>query len=211
MKSVSSASVFFILAMCSACAGSGGGDNTGALAYVGIGEGKVFDYDIGLALPEAGEVKVVGIDPEYADGEECYKVDMRQSGFPIATRWYQVTPAGLFLLGEDVMESSIVVERRYLTPVKLLPYPLENEQGFPVQSWSTQTDVEQGGSEMHRFDNIAKESIQVPAGTFEVFHLEHARKRDGTDIPTLEEYFSPQNWYVQFEYPKDSIWQLKQP
>ncbi|HUU01354.1 MAG TPA: hypothetical protein VM425_07955 [Myxococcota bacterium] len=211
MKSVSSASVFFVLAMCSACAGSGGGDNTGALAYVGIGEGKVFDYDIdiGLTQPQAGEVKVVGIDLEYADGLESYKVEMRQNGNLIATRWYQVTAAGLFLLGEDVNEGASHVERRYLTPVKLLPYPLENEQGFPVQSWSTQTDVEQGGSEMHRFDNSGKESIQVPAGTFEVFHLVHTRTKDGTDTTALEEYFSPKNWYVQFEYPKDSTWQLK--
>ncbi len=211
MNRLSATLVFLVLISCSACGGGGGSDNTDALAYLGIAEGKIFNYDIdvGLTLPQAGEVKVVGIDLEYANGEKSYKVEMRQNGNLIATRWYQVTSSGLFLLGEDVNEGASHVLRHYLTPVKLLPYPLENEQGFPVQSWSTQTDVEEGGSELHRFDNSGKQSIDVPAGTYEAFHLVHTRTKDGTNSTALEEYFSPQNWYVQFEFPKDSTWQLK--
>lgn len=211
MKKLYGACLGLLVGVCSACGGGGAGDNTDALAYIGIGQGLTFNYDIdvGLTLPQVGEVKVAGIDLEYADGQESYKVEMRQNNNLIATRWYQVLSNGLYLLGEDVNEGSTHVERHYLTPVKLLPYPLENEQGFPVQGWTTQTDVEQGGNETHRFDNSGKESIDVPAGTYEAFHLVHTRTIDGNDTTALEEYFSPGNWYVQFEYPKDSIWQLK--
>ena len=138
-----------LVALMAGCGGGGGEDNQDALEYIGIEEGMLLEYDIdiGMAVPQEGKVEVVDIDLEYADGEETYRVEMRQNNILTATRWYQVTSEGLFLLGEGVNEGAQYIERTYATPVKLVPYPLENEDGFPVQSWTTQTDVEEGGTE----------------------------------------------------------------
>jgi hypothetical protein len=194
------------------CGSSDDGNGTeDVLAYVGIEVGKVWNYDvdIGLTLPQAGEVKVVGIDPAYVDGVEAYQVEIRQNANLIATRWYQVTQEGLFLLGQGIKDGADYVESTFVTAVKLIPYPIENANGTLVQNWSSQTDVEEGGNELHRFDNAGKESITVEAGSFEAFHLTHTRTVNGTDTTTLEEYFFPQTGYVQFEYPADATWTLK--
>lgn len=194
------------------CGSSDDGNGTeDVLAYVGIEVGKVWNYDvdIGLAVPQAGEVKVVGIDPAYVDGVEAYQVEIRQNANLIATRWYQVTEGGMFLLGQGIKDGPDYVESTFVTAVKLIPYPLENANGTLVQNWSSQTDVEEGGTELHRFDNAGKESITVEAGPFEAFHLTHTRTVDGSDTTTLEEYFTPQTGYVQFEYPADATWTLK--
>jgi hypothetical protein len=197
------------IAGCGDGGGNGDVDPAEVLAYVGLAEGQTREYDVEYqtAVLE-GRVVVAGIDKEYASGVDAYKVEFRQSGFVVATRWYQVTVEGLFLLGEEVQETAEVVERTYLTPVKLLPYPVESKDGIPVQSWTTEAEVEQGGSETHRFDNRGKESIEVPAGTFESYHLAHTRRLEGGDSVAYDEYFSPRNWYPQFEYPNDNIWKL---
>ncbi|RLB52778.1 MAG: hypothetical protein DRI34_14255 [Deltaproteobacteria bacterium] len=204
--------LLLVLGVTAACGGgSNGGDGETVLEFLGFDQDMTLNYevDVGLALPQAGQVKVAGVDPGYVDGVDAYRVEMRQNGNLIATRWYQVDDAGLFLLGEQVVEGSGVVERRYLTPVKLLPYPFTNDAGVAVQNWSTTSDVEQGGSETHRFDNQGQGNVTVPAGDFSAYHLVHQRTV-GVDGPTtaLEEYFSPGHWYVKFEYSPESTWSL---
>lgn len=199
----------WVMAGCGSGGGNGGVDPAEVLAYVGLAEGQSRDYDVEYqtAVLE-GTVEVVGIDPEYAAGVDAYKVAFRQSGFVVATRWYQVTEAGLFLLGEEVQEAAQVVERTYLTPVKLVPYPIESEDGIQVQTWTTESELEQGGNEIHRFDNRGKESVEVGAGTFESFHLAHTRRMENGDSIAYDEYFSPRNWYPRFEFPNDNTWKL---
>jgi len=203
--------IIFLLPLWTGCGGSTEVNNTDALAYIGLSVGKVFNYDIdiGLTLPQAGKLEVIKLDLEYANGIEAYQVEMRQNNNLIATRWFQITSEGLFLLGEGVKEGNDYVERTYLTPIKLVCYPLEQQNGQLVQFWSTQSDIEEGGSENHRFDNNGKATLDLPAGQYETFGLTHTRAIDGGATIALEENFSPENFYVQFEYPKDSIWQLK--
>jgi hypothetical protein len=205
--------VCVLLAFAAGCGNgeeNGNGDITEVIAYMGLGEGKTWSYDVEFqAAVLDGEVTVVGIDQEYVDGVDAYKVELRQNQLLVATRWYQVKLEGLFLLGEEVAEQSTVVERTFLTPLKMLPYPLESDTGVPVQSWTTDSDLEQGGSETHRFDNGGKQTIEVPAGSFTAFRLVHTRNVTGGDSFAFDEYFSPQNWYPQFEFPEESVWKLK--
>jgi hypothetical protein len=187
-----------------------GGDNTEALAYLGLEVGRVWEYDVevGAAVLD-GRVEVVKIDLEFADGIEAYQVELRQNQLLVATRWYQVTGDGLLLLGEEVQEGTGVVERTFLEPVLMVPVPIENEQGIARQSWSSTSELEQGGSETHRFDNNGKADQEVPAGTFSAFHLIHTRTDSEGVQHQYDEHFAPENWYVQFEYPADEVWKLR--
>lgn len=203
------------LAVAGCVAGCGGGngkedpDNTEALAYVGMAVGNVWNYDVEVgAATLDGRVEVVMIDGEYRAGVEAYKLEIRQNQLLISTRWYQVTHEGMFLLGEQVQEGVGVVERTFLTPLKVVPYPLVSEDGILVQSWTTDSDMEEGGSERHRFDNSGEVNQTVPAGTFSAYHLIHTRTdKDGTNHQYAE-YFAPTEAYVQFEYPENQIWRL---
>ena len=200
------------LALIAGCDGGGDNgdpDNTEALAYVNMVVGNVWNYDVevGAAVLD-GRVEVVMIDGEFREGVDAYKLEIRQNQLLICTRWYQVTHEGMFLLGEQVQEGAGVVERTYLTPVEVVPYPLESEAGIPVQSWTTDSDMEEGGSERHRFDNSGKVDQVVPAGTFSAFHLIHTRTDADGANHQYAEYFAPAEGYAQFEYPEDSIWKL---
>lgn len=203
--------LLLVLAPALACGGSNGGNGETVFEFLGFGEELELHYevDVGLALPQAGEMKVVGRDPGYVAGVDAYQLEMRQNGNLIATRWYQVDDSGLFLLGEQVVEGSGLVERKYLTPIKLLPYPFTNDAGVALQNWSTSSELEQGVLETHRFDNQGLGDITVPAGDFSAYHLVHQRTV-GVDGPTtaLEEYFSPGHWYVKFEYSSEATWSL---
>ncbi len=187
-----------------------GGDNTEALAYLGLEVGRIWEYDVevGAAVLD-GWVEVVKIDREFADGIEAYQVELRQNQNPVATRWYQVTGDGLLLLGEEAKEGTDWVERTFLDSIEILPVPIENEQGIARQSWSSTSELEQGGSETHRFDNNGKADQEVPAGTFSAFHLIHTRTDSEGGQHQYDEYFAPENWYVQFEYPADEVWKLR--
>ncbi len=203
------------LAALAMTAGCGGGDkkedpdNTEALAYVGMSVGRVWNYDVEVgAATLDGRVEVVMIDGEYREGVEAYKLEIRQNQLLVSTRWYEVTHEGMFLLGEQVQEGAGVVERTFLTPIKVVPYPLVSDAGILVQSWTTDSDMEEGGSERHRFDNNGEVNQTVPAGTYSAYHLIHTRTdADGTNHQYAE-YFAPTEAYVQFEYPEDQIWRL---
>ena len=86
---------------------------------------------------------------------------------------------------------------------------LETDTGQVVQNWKTDTDVEDGGSDSHQFNFAEKTTVDVPAGSFEAYHIVHNRTVDEADHFAYDEYFVPENWYVQFEYPEESIWKLK--
>ena len=184
---------------------NGNDDNTEALVYIGMAVGNdwEFDVDVGVAMPLFGEVEVVSIDKEYKDGVDAFKVEIRENYLLIATRWYQGTSEGLFLLGEEVQEQSALVERTFNDPVKIIPYP---EMG---QSWTTTSEMEQGGSETHRFDNAGTAPRTVPAGTFdEACHLVHTRTDKDSANHQYNEYFVAENWLIEFDYPEDSTWTL---
>jgi hypothetical protein len=182
---------------------NGNGDNKDVLAYIGLEVGKSWEYDVAYQTATlAGKVEVVSIDKEYKDGVDALKVEMRQNQLLIATRWYQVKSEGLFLLGEEVQEQSALVERTFLDPIEIIPYP---ELG---QSWTTTSEMEQGGSETHRFDKEPGTAPRtVPAGTFEeVVHLIHTRTDKDSQSHQYNEYFVPENWLIEFDYPEDSTW-----
>jgi len=180
-------------------------DNSEALAYIGMAVGNSwdFDVDVGVAMPLLGEIEVVSIDKEYKDGVDAFKVEIRENYLLIATRWYQVTSEGLFLLGEEVQEQSALVERTFADPIEVIPYP---EMG---QSWTSTSEMEQGGSETHRFDNAGTAPRTVPAGTFdEACHLVHTRTDKDSASHQYNEYFVAENWLIEFDYPEDSTWTL---
>jgi hypothetical protein len=189
--------------------GSEAPDNKDVLAYVGLEVGKVFEYEVAVdAFVLQGRVTVVKIDKEFIEGVDAYQVEIRQNQLLVATRWYQVGSDGLLLLGEQVQEGTGVVDRTYQIPILVIPYPLEDERGVPVQSWSTDSDLVEGGSERHRFDNAGKADLTVPAGTFSAFHLVHTRTDKDGGNHQLDEHFAPMEGFVQFEYPEDNIWTL---
>jgi hypothetical protein len=192
-----------LLAALSGCGnGDGNNDNTDALEYIGLDVGKSWEYDVSYQTAVLdGRVEVVSIDLEYRDGVDALKMEMRQNQLLIATRWYQVASGGLFLLGEEVQEQSALVERTFLEPIEIIPYP------EPGQSWNTTSEMEQGGSETHRFDNAGTAPRTVPAGTFEeTIHLVHTRTDKDSQSHEYNEYFVPENWLIEFEYPEDSTW-----
>ena len=199
--------------------GCGDGDNGGnkvdpseVLSFLGLAVGNTWSYDVKVgAATLQGGVEVKRIDDTYVEGVDAYVIEIRQNNNLVATRWYQVTGEGLFLLGEEVQEHSSVVERTFLTPIKIIPYPLEDERGIAVQTWSTESEMEQGGTERHRFDNAGKSDYQIPAGTFSAFHLVHTRTDKDNKSEQYDEYFSPQHWFVEFELPEGDQWQLSQP
>jgi hypothetical protein len=193
----------------SAC---GNGDGNGAsvqdvLDFVGFSVGVSWSYDVDDTLD--GEVRIVGTDPEYVDGVEAYKVEVRIGGFPRSTRWYQVDEQGLFLLGEEDQEGGSLVARTYLNRVKIVPYPLEKSSGVMEQSWTTQTGLEQGGEETHRFDNLGKETIEVPAGTFEVYHLLQTRTDTDGANHQYNHFLASGQWLPQFDFPPGSVWKRR--
>lgn len=191
-----------LLVVLSGCGNGDGDDNTDALAYIGLDVGKSWEYDVAYQTAVLdGKVEVVSIDKEYQDGLDALKMEMRQNQLLIATRWYQVASEGLFLLGEEVQEQSALVERTFLEPVKIIPYP---DLG---QSWNTTSEIEQGGSETHRFDNAGTGPRTVPAGTFdEAVHLVHTRTDQDSQSHQYNEYFVAGNWLIEFDYPEDSTW-----
>jgi hypothetical protein len=180
-------------------------DNTEALLFIGMDVGKVWEFDVAYQTAVLdGKVEVVSIDKEFRDGVDAFKVEMRQNQLLIATRWYQVTSAGLFLLGEEVQEQSALVERTFVDPIEVIPYP---QLG---QSWTTTSEMEEGGSETHRFDNAGTAPRTVPAGTFdEACHLVHTRTDKDSQSHGYNEYFVAENWLIEFEYPEDSTWTLR--
>lgn len=202
MKSICLA-LTLLLALSGCGNGNGNDDNTDALLYMGLDVGKAWEYDVdvGVAFPLEGNVDVVAIDKEYKDGVDAFKMEMRQNQLLIATRWYQVTSGGLFLLGEEVQEQSALVERTFVDPVKIIPYP------DMAQSWTTTSEMEQDGSETHRFDNAGSGPRTVPAGTFEeAYHLVHTRTDKESQSYGYDEYFVPEKWLIEFDYPEDSTW-----
>lgn len=185
--------------------GNGNDDNTEALLYIGLDVGKVWEFDVSyLTATLDGKVEVVSIDKEYKDGVDSFKMEMRQNQLLIATRWYQVTSKGLFFLGEEVQEQSALVERTFVEPIEIVPYPDMR------QSWTTTSEMEEGGSETHRFDNAGMAPRTVPAGTFdEAYHLVHTRTDKDSQNHQYNEYFVAENWLIEFDYPQDSTWTLR--
>ena len=155
-------------------------------------------------------MEVVAIDSEYVTGVDAYKVEYRQNNLLVATRWFQVTSAGMFLLGEEVQEQTQVITRTFLTPVEMIRYPLEKENGILVQSFSTNSELEEGGSETHRFDVQGKEAAPTPDGPYEAIHMLHTRSGDGSPTEQYDEYFVPGTGYVQFELPEGFTWSLSE-
>ena len=185
--------------------GNGNDDNTDTLVYMGLDVGKVWEFDVSYQTAILdGKVEVVSIDKEYKDGVDAFKVELRQNQLLIATRWYQVTSSGLFLLGEEVQEQSALVDRTFADAVKIIPYP------DMAQSWTTTSEMEEGGSETHRFDNAGSGPRTVPAGTFDVaYHLVHTRTDKDSQSHGYDEYFVAENWLIEFDYPEDSTWTLR--
>ncbi len=193
--------------------GNQGPDDTNALSYMGLVVGTSWSYAVDVSgVEQDGLVKVVAIDTQFVDGVDAYKLDTHQNLFLIATRWYQVTGEGMFLLGEQVKEGTGVVDRTFVTPIKVIPYPLEDERGIPVQMWTTESEMEEGGSEEHRYDNDSADtgavSHEVPAGTFEAFHLVHTRTDKDVNKHTYDEYFVPEMGFIEFDYPPENTWKL---
>ncbi len=208
--------VFLALAGLQGCGNDDNGGNkidpSEVLSYVGLAVGNAWHYDVTVGSATLqGEVDVTRVDNTYKDGVDAYVVEIRQNALLVATRWYQATGEGLFLLGEKNQEGSTVVERTFVNPIKIIPYPMEDERGIAVQTWSTESELEQGGSERHRFDNAGKSEYEVPAGTFTAYHLVHTRTDANNQSEQYDEYFSPENWFVQLELPEGDSWQLSQP
>lgn len=195
------------MAVVSGCGNGGNGtdDNAEALLYMGLVVDRVWEFDVAYQTAVLdGKVEVVSIDKEYRDGVDAFKVELRQNLLLIATRWYQVTSKGLFLLGEEVQEQSTLVERTFVDPVEIIPYP------DMAQSWTTTSEMEEGGSETHRFDNAGMAPRTVPAGTFdEAYHLVHTRTDKDSASHQYNEYFVAENWLIEFDYPEDSTWTLR--
>ncbi|MBN2493955.1 MAG: hypothetical protein JXR96_05125 [Deltaproteobacteria bacterium] len=200
----------WLLGACGGGGENGGDDNTEALAYMAMSEGKVwlYDVDLGTVILD-GQVEVVGKDLEYRDGVEAYEVETRQNMLLIATRWYEIRPGGMFLLGELVTEQTQEVRRTFIEPVEVLRHPLEREDGYLVQSWTSSSAMEEGGEERHRFDVQGKEPLSVPAGDFECIHLLHTRTDKDSAVHGYDEFFVPQTGFAAFEYPQDTLWSLR--
>ncbi len=192
--------------------GSKNVDPSEVLSYVGLAVGNVWTYDVHVdSASLQGGVEVVRVDDTYKDGVDAYEVEIRQNSLLVSTRWYQATSDGLFLLGEKAQEGSTVVERTFINPIRIIPYPMEDDRGIAVQTWSTESELEQGGTETHRFDNAGKSDYLVPAGTFSAYHLVHTRTDTENKSEQYDEYFSPKNWFVEFELPEGDVWKLSQP
>jgi len=194
-----------------ACGGGGEGPTPPDLAAwtnLSVNLVEAFDVDHGgVALEGRREVKPM--DTEYREGIEAWKVETFQNGILVATRWYQLADDGVLLLGEEVVEGMVVVPRTFETPIRVLPYPLETALGQPVQTWTTVSALEEGGSETHRYDNAGKAPLSVPAGTFEAYHLVHTRVDAQGGSHQLDEYFAPDHGFVRFEYPEGDVWSLR--
>jgi hypothetical protein len=191
--------------LCAAC-GSSEEAEPDVMGFLGLKADAVFSYQVAVgSINQAGEMRIVGTDPAYREGVEAYKMEIRQNSNLIATRWLEVNAQGLFLLGEAASEQSQWVERKFETPIKLIPYVADGK--LPI-NWSTESAVVQGGRETHRFDNQGQESLTVPAGDFQAFHLVHQRTREGQGSLSLDEFFAPGKWYPRFEYPADQVWSL---
>ncbi len=204
-----------LLFLLPACGGSGShceepaGD---AAAYLGFALGKAWDYDVTVgAATLSGTARIANAaDPEYLTGTDALKMEIRQNGILIATRWFVVEPQrGLLFLGEQVTEDQQVVNRRYLTPIVLVPYPLEPKCSGIPQSWSTTSEIEGGGSETHQFSNLGKGAHTVPAGDIEAFHLVHRRELGGGTTYSYDEYFAPARGFIEFELPDGNAWKLR--
>ena len=115
----------------------------------------------------------------------------------------------MLLLGENVDEETQAVTRTFVTPIQVLPYPITNGQGQPVQTWTTTSAMEEGGSETHRFDNSGLSAVTVPAGTFDAWHLVHTRTDAQAVNHQLDEYFVPDRGFVRFECPEGEVWSLR--
>ncbi|MBW2703765.1 MAG: hypothetical protein JRF33_23350 [Deltaproteobacteria bacterium] len=185
-------------------------DNSLALVYMGMSEGASWDYDVDTGgLMADGHVEVVAKDLEYRLDTEVYKVEFRQNDLLVATRWYEVSSTGMFLLGEEVQEQTQVIERTFLTPVEIIRFPLEKEGGILVQSYTTTSDLEEGGSETHRMDIQGKVSAPVPDGPYEAIHLLHTRTDDQNQTQQFDLYFVPELGFAQFELPEGYSWLMR--
>lgn len=201
MKSISCLALTLLLTTVG-CGGDNGGNGKDIAAWLGLEVGKIWDYDVDDTL--TGKVEVVKIDQEFVTGVDAYKLEFRVGGFVQVTRWYQVDSEGLFLLGEDAQESGTTVLREYLTRIEMIPYPLEG-----VLTWNTASELEDGGTETHRFDNLGNKTIVVPAGNFETYHLVQTRTDKDGGNHQYNLYFSPENWLPQFDYPESTVWKLR--
>ena len=177
------------------------------LVYLG------FDSDSSLAFQieestdyRDGLVSITETERSDSTDRRSYKIEYRQNQLLVATRFVSVTPSGLFLDGEQVQAGSQIVSREYQNPIQLIPYPLVDKQGQWLQSWTSDSQLSEGGVESHRFDNAGPDSHQVPAGVFESFHLIHTTTRADRAIHQSNEYFAPQHGYVQFDLPSGRIW-----
>lgn len=200
-----------LVSWAAACGGGGDGPTPPDVrAWVNLEVGLVehFDVDVGVTVLD-GRREVEALDTEYRGGTGAYRVVLRQNNIPVATRWYQVGEAGLFLLGEEVKEGVSLVARSFVTPVKILPYPLESAAGVPVQTWTTVSEIEEGGSETHRYDNAGKAALSVPAGSFEAWRLVHTRTDSQSQSHGYDEWFVPEQGFVKFEYPDGEVWSLR--
>ena len=197
-----------VLAAAALC-GCGGGQTSepaqDIFEFLGFDDQMVLEYEVDVSgFLQTGRVQALGVDPGH--GQDARKVELRQNGILVGTVWYRLAEDGLYLLAEQATEGQQVVQRTYATPLKLVPNPIEHD-GKPVASWSTTSDLEEGGSVTLRVDNLGPKAVDVAAGRFQAYHLVH-RITAGGDARTLEYYFSPGNWYVEFQRPEGAVWSL---
>jgi hypothetical protein len=205
-----------LLGLCCLATAACGSDDNGSpdefdpLAYTAMSVGKTWDYQVDVGGASiSGQVQVNLLDDDYGEGVSAYQVSLRENSLLKATRYYSLDEKGLYLLAEEVQEGTQVVNRTFKEPLKMLTLPLEDKNGIAVQWWSSESEMEEGGSETHRVDNSGRETVTVPAGTFEAFHLVRTRTDKDSQSHQYDEYFTPEVGYVQFSYPADHVWKLQ--
>ena len=184
--------------------------NPDLLDYLDYGLGHSWEYDveIGAAVLE-GREEIIEMEADHHSGRSPLRIERRRNQVLVHQRWVYVDEQGLFMVTEQTLGGPNDLYLDYQTPIKLLPIPLEDDQGNVVASWSSQSELASWGTVEHDFEFVDMVELSVQAGTFQAYHLIHTiTDREGV-VTTYDEYFVPHVGYVQFEDSEGGIWKLR--
>jgi hypothetical protein len=116
------------------------------------------DPDGNVRLP----VAIIVTGSEKIDGVEAHKFEMRRQGAVQVIQFLQVTEQGIFELARGDESGERI---KFTPPQKTLSLPLKVGEKWEYRGEGAGEKVEE------MYEIVAQESIEVPAGTFDAYHI----------------------------------------
>jgi hypothetical protein len=124
--------------------------------------------------------------PEKIDNAEAHKFEMFRQGAVQITEFLQVTDDGIFGLARMARDG----EKTILTPPqKTLSLPLKAGEKWEYRSQGTGIQINE------RYQIVAQESVQVPAGRFDAYHIHLIETKPFHAV--VDRWFVPNIGYIK--------------